>query len=238
MGMLKFAICDDKPFMADELSACLSAYMSEQGTDYSLRCFADGRALLDSGADFDLIFLDIQMAQPDGMETARLLRKQGNGSLLVFVTVLQEYVFDAFEVGAHDYLLKPLQPDRFRRTMERALSALHRRAAGSVVIQRGAACEIIPLAQLVYCEVQGRKIYLHRQDGTTVDFYGRLETLARRMDGRFFRCHRSYLVNLDEVRGCAAGRVTLSQGGEIPVSRLREREFMQALLCHMKQRGL
>ena len=57
------------------------------------------------------------------------------------------------------------------------------------------------------------------------------------MDGRFFKCPRSYLVNLDYVRGCQAGQVLLPQGERIPASRLRERELTQALLRYMKGRN-
>mgnify|MGYP002508362218 FL=1 len=80
-----------------------------------------------------MIFLDIQMEQPDGLETARLLRQRGERGLLVFVTVLKECVFDAFDVEACGYLLKPLDSARFHQTMERVLRALKQRAAATLV---------------------------------------------------------------------------------------------------------
>ena len=178
------------------------------------------------------------MERPDGMETARLLRQRDNHSLIVFVTVLKECVFDAFQVEAYDYLLKPLDSARFRRTMDRALGWLERDAAKNLVIQRGSGCQVILLSDILYCEVLGRKIYLHKKDGMVVDYYDRLEDLEQRVDGRFFKCHRSYLVNLDYVGGCQDGQVLLQNGERIPVSRLRERELTQALLRHMKERGV
>ncbi len=235
--MIKFAICDDEPFMAREIADHLSKYMEEKRlTSYCASSFSNGRSLLESDCNFDLIFLDIQMEQPDGMETAKMLRQRENHSLLVFVTVLKECVFDAFEVEAYDYLIKPLDGDQFRRTMDRAIKALGQRTAKSIMVQRGTSCEVIPLAQIVYCEVQGRKIYIHKSDGKILDYYQKLDDFERRVDGRFFRCHRSYLVNLEHVRGCHAGQVALSQGEQIPVSRLRQRELTQALLRYMKER--
>lgn len=239
MNMIQFAVCDDEPAMAQEIADQLSEYMDGAHIpSYRVDRFSDGHSLLESGCDFDVVFLDIQMEQPDGMETAKRLRQMGNRSLLIFVTVLKECVFNAFEVEAFDYLVKPLDRDRFRRTMDRVLRSLQQRASKSIVIRRGTSCEVIPLAEIVYCEVQGRKIHIHRSGGDTIDYYDKLDSLERRVDGRFFRCHRSYLVNLAYVRGCTAGQAVLPQNDRIPVSRLRERELTQALLRYMKEREL
>ncbi len=237
--MITFAVCDDEPLMAQELARHLADYMKAGPiTAYSVSSFSDGRALLDRIGKFDVIFLDIRMEQPDGMETARLLRQRGDHSLLIFVTVLKECVFDSFQVEAFDYLLKPLNSARFDQTMDRVLRFLEQRTAEDIVIQRGTGCEVVFLSDIVYCEVLGRKVYLHKNDGTVSDYYDKLEDLEGRVDGRFFKCHRSYLVNLDYVRGCRDGQVLLSQGERIPASRLRERELTQALLRHMKERGI
>ena len=236
--MIKFAVCDDEPLMVRALAAHIENYMKEkQMTAYSVTCFSHGQPLLEADDGFDVIFLDICMEQPDGMETARQLRRRGDRSLLIFVTVLEECVFDAFQVEAYDFLLKPLDSTRFQQTMDRALNRLDQRAARDIVIRRGTGCEVVPLDRIVYGEVLGRKVYLHKNDGTVVDYYSRLEDLERRVDGRFFKCHRSYLVNLDYVRGCQDGQVMLPRGEAIPVSRLRERALAQALLHHMRERG-
>lgn len=231
--MIQFAVCDDDPALRDTLSAHLASYMGDT-LPYRVTCFASGAALLASPQSFDLIFLDIQMEQPDGMETARLLRQRDTHSLLIFVSILQDYVFDAFAVEAFDYLVKPLEPDRFQRTMDRAMDTLAQR---QLTIQRGHDLQLIPLSQILYCEVLGRKVSLHQTDGQVFTYYEKLETLQRQLSGHFFRCHRSYLVNLDHVRRYSGGQVQLSEGSTVPVSRLREQELMQALLHHIKERA-
>lgn len=234
-GMIQFAICDDEPQMIQEIAEGVARYMKEkQISAYSVSGFSEGAALLRAGP-FDVIFLDIQMEGTDGMETARLLRRRGDRSLLIFATVLRDCVFDAFEVEAWDYLVKPLEEERFRRTMDRALQALSWRAAKPLLIQRGALCQAVSPDEIVYCEAQGRKIYLHKTDGEIVDYYDKMKDLESRVDGPFFRCHRSYLVNLASVRGCQAGQILLRQGGTIPVSRLRERALKEALLRYLKE---
>lgn len=255
MSMLRIAVCDDEPKMADALSSLVSACLAEKGAaEHTIERFPNGRALLGSGAEHDLIFLDIRLdgsadvlpaapaastdpaAPLTGMQTARLLREQGSGSLLVFVTVLPEYVFDAFSVEAFDYLVKPVDPARLAQTMARALQTLARRAEQGFVVRQPGGSEVVRPCELGWCEVQGRKVYLHRTDGTVIAYYDRLQRLQQRLDGRFFRCHRSYLVNLDEIRGCAGGLIALRQGEKVPLSRLREGELTAALLRRMKGR--
>ena len=181
--MIKFAVCDDEPEMAQALCAALTAYMQARRADgCCVRSFSDGRSLLECGDSFDVILLDIQMSHPDGMETARQLRRRGERSLLVFVTVLEACVFDAFEVDACGYLLKPLDPGRFERTMNRVVKRLEERSAQTIVVQRGAACQVIALSEIVYCEVMGRKLYLHKIDGAVVEYCDRLERLERLPD--------------------------------------------------------
>lgn len=236
VNMIRFAVCDDEPLMARDIADRLAGYMEEhRAAPCRIQSFSSGRALLEHAGGFDVIFLDIRMEPPTGMDTAKALRRQGDRSLLIFVTALPECVFDSFEVEACGYLVKPLDDARFRQTMDRVLRLLERRAAQTIAVRRGSGCEVLPLAELVYCEVQGRKLYLHKSGGGVVDCYGRLEELERRLDRRFFRCHRSYLVNLDHVRGCQTGQVMLPRGEAIPVSRLRERELTQALLRRMRE---
>ncbi len=224
--------------MAQEIKNQLSEYMNGKHiTSYCVNSYSDGRSLLESGCDFDVIFLDIQMEQPNGLETAKILRQHKKHCLLIFVTVLKECVFDAFEVEAFDYLIKPLDSGHFKRTMDRMIKSIQQRETKSIVVQRGTSCDVILLAEIVYCEVQGRKIYIHQSDGKIIDYYGKLDDLEQRVDGRFFRCHRSYLVNLEYVRGCNAGQVILPQRDTIPVSRLRERDLTQALLRYIKERN-
>ena len=150
--MLKIAICDDEPQMGQELAERLSNYMAERNlVSYSVHSFVNGRALLKSGGDFDLIFLDIRMAGPDGMETAKMLRQRGKRGLIIFVTVLKECVYDAFEVEACDYLLKPLDAGHFRRTLDRVFRYIRQQPGEKLLVQRGGQTQVVLLSECVYC---------------------------------------------------------------------------------------
>lgn len=233
--MLRIAVCDDEPYIANQLAEQVSSFLSSREIPAELRCFSGGRSLLDSGLSPDILFLDVQMPAPDGFETALALRRRGFSGLLIFVTILREQVFRAFEVQAFDYLVKPLEPAAFTGTMERLLQTLRSGQEQRLLVQRGNDYTLIPFREIVYCEVINRKVYLHLHHMPVINYYEKLEVLETKLDSRFFRCHRSYLVNLQYLQSCRLGFAALSTGEEIPVSRLRREQLSAAVLQYMKQ---
>lgn len=232
--MLNIAICDDEPSMVSELEARTKRFFAE--TDVAK--FYDGSSLLQSctDEDYDIIFLDIKMNAPDGMETARRLRRQGFGGCLIFVTVLEDYVFDAFEVAAYDYLVKPIDDNKFLRTMKR----LQRRLTSScLAIQKDGENRFIDLSEIVYCEVLNRKIYIRTTDGETIDYYDTIENLERKLErsgSSFFRCHRSFLINLAHLKGIGKDLAHMYGSSDIPVSRLRKKELEAEIIEYLKDK--
>lgn len=154
---------------------------------------------------------------------------------MIFITAFAEYVFDSFEVQAFDYLLKPLEPEVFLRTMNRLLDVLCCRQEKHLLIQRGNEIDVVLFEEIMYCEVIDWKVYLHLEDSRVLDYYDRLENLEKSLDRRFFRCHRSYLVNLQHLRNYKKGVAYLRDGESVPVSRLRENEFPGVVLQYMKE---
>jgi len=229
------AVCDDEPIMLENICSMILNYMKIKNRNCSLQSFLSGTELLKWNAPFDILFLDIQMEHLDGMRAAKLLRDRGFDGPIIFLTILRDKVFDSFEIGAFDYLLKPLDGRHFTRTMDRVFAFLEKKEEKSFIIQKEAELSVVPFSEILYCEILGRKIYLHTKQ-KTVDYYCRMKTLENEMDSRFFRCHRSYLVNLDYVQSMKNGIITLTDGTKIPLSRLREQNFTKALLSHFKNR--
>ena len=232
--MINIAICDDEPSMVSELEARTKSFFAE--TDFAK--FYDGSSLLQSctAEDYDIIFLDIRMKAPDGMETARRLRDQGFDGCLIFVTVLEDYVFDAFEVAAYDYLVKPIDDDKFVRAMTRLQKRL---TSSCLAIQKDGENRLLELGEIVYCEVLNRKIYVHTTDGEIIDYYDTIENLERKLEqsgSGFFRCHRSFLINLEHLKGFGKDLARMQGGADIPVSRLRRKELEAEIIKHLKDR--
>lgn len=197
--------------------------------------FSSGEELLKYDKIIDILFLDIQMKNIDGMETAKKLRRREFKGFLIFITVLKEMVFQAFEVQAYDYLVKPLEEQHFNRTMERLLASMKNPREANLLVQKGSESRIVPFEDIVFCEVIDRKVYLHLLTSEVIDFYDRIENLEAKLDSRFFRCHRSFLINLMYLKSYKNGIAYIDSGKEIPVSRLRSKEFSSVVLQYMKE---
>ena len=211
-----------------------SDFFRKKNREIQLRTFLSGEELLNYDGQIDILFLDIQMNGMDGLETARKLRAGKFRGFLIFITVLKEMVFQSFEVQAYDYLVKPVDEKQFRKTMERLYASMQNTSEDSLLVQQGYERRIVPKDEIVFCEVIDRKIYLNLASGEVVDYYERIENLETKLGSHFFRCHRSYLINLKHLKGYKNGTACMDNGKEVPVSRLRSREFSGVILQYMK----
>ncbi len=232
--MIRIAICDDEKQMSDHIRSFVSDFFRKKNREISLRMFSSGEELLNYNGQIDILFLDIQMKGMDGLETARKLRADQFRGFLIFITVLKEMVFQSFEVQAYDYLVKPVDEKQFEKTMERCFASMQNAGEDSLLVQKGYEGRIIPKDEIVFCEVIDRKIYLNLVSGEVVDYYERIENVETKLDSHFFRCHRSYLINLKHLKGYKNGTAYMDNGKEVPVSRLRGKEFSGVVLQYMK----
>lgn len=233
--MLYIAVCDDETYMLDKLEKNVRNFFDRKNMDIDIIKFSNGKELLEYKEPMDILFLDIQMNDIDGMEAAKKLRNSNFKGFLVFVTILKELVFQAFEVQAFDYLLKPIDKSSFDKMMNRLLNAMQKEKDKMLLIHIGNESRSVSFEDIIYCEVIDRKIYLHLKSTEIVEYYEKIKNLETKLDGRFFKCHRSYLVNLQYLQGFKNGIAYMNNGERIPVSRLRNKEFADVVLQYMKE---
>ena len=232
--MIHIAICDDEKHMSDHIRAMASDFFRKKNREIHFRTFLSGEELLSYDGQIDILFLDIQMKGMDGMETARKLRAGQFRGFLIFITVLKDMVFQSFEVQAYDYLVKPVNEKQFGKTMERLYTSMCSAQEDSLLVQKGYEGRIIPKDEIVFCEIIDRKIYLNLASGEVLDYYERIEHLETKLNDHFFRCHRSYLINMRHLKSYKNGTAYMDNGREVPVSRLRGKDFSSAVLQYLE----
>lgn len=212
-----------------------------------------GAPLSTKRSDVDVLFLDIRMPGLDGLELAEVLSRHVIPPSVVFVTAHDDRAVEAFEVGAVDYLLKPLRQERLAASLARILTQRAALAAGEQVREDGGEDEVIPVelagtTKLVqrsavrWVEAQGDYARLHTTDGSHLVRIPLSVLEERWAEAGFVRIHRSYLVALPlvtELRLAGSGYVVrLGNAGEIaelPVSRRHTRELKDRLVRATKQ---
>lgn len=232
------AICDDEAFMLDLLEKKVKKIFPSAVTEQ----FLSGRELLEGGTKADILFLDIQMPEMDGMETARLFRRQRRDAIIIFVTADPEYVFQAFDVGAFHYLVKPLSDDKFSEVFGNAVREIESRRRGSrepdeeyMMIQAGGIHTKILLKEIIYAEVFNRKVIIHTINGDT-EYYGKLSDLEKKVGEDFFRPHRSYLVHFKYVLRYDAMSVVM-ENGIAPIAKQNYPKFVKQYLKYNQRKG-
>lgn len=231
--MIEVAICDDDELIRRDLEARVTGLLE----DVKVRCFSSGEQLLAAGSQADLIFLDIELEgtdQLDGMAVARQL--QQSSALIIFVTAHKERVFDAFDVGAFHYLLKPLDQEKFERVLMRACEEIRKRKRREPlqIKEKGEYRTVYP-DEIYYAESNGRKLLLYTTQGT-LEFYGRMQELEAQLGEDFYRCHRGYLVHLKYVIGYDAANIQLKDGSNVYLARQKYGEFVRVYLAYLRRK--
>lgn len=235
--MLSIAVCDDEIIECAGMAEKIRGTLEEMKVPCFLRQFNSGEELLQSEEDFDIVFLDIMMDGLDGMKTAKRIRKKASCRLLVFISASREYVFDAYDVEAFWYLVKPVETAKLKQVLKKAVLKTEAASPDFILVNKGRQKQKIFLRDILYFEIMGRLIDIHKTGGIS-DYYGKISILEEELREKgFFRCHKSYLVHLKYVKGYNRQEAVLDNGEKIPISKRRYEEFCKALLSYMKKSG-
>ncbi len=230
---MEIAICDDEKVICEQIRRLIE----RQRADAVVMLYRTGEELLAAGKQFDIIFLDIKMDGKSGIETARALQRREE-SILIFITGLKEYVFDAFDVGAFHYLLKPLSEEKFMEVFGRAVQKAERNGKQEPFpIRSGNRNIMLRRDQILYVESRMRKAEIHT-GRESYEIYGTMNELERSLGDSFFRCHRGYLVNLAYVMEYTTDSISLTDGTVIYLSREKYNTFVKAYMRYLQGGGI
>ena len=160
--MKSIAIVEDEKNAADELIENLGIFFQNVGVQADIRWFSDPVTFLDRyKAEFDIVFLDIEMPHINGMEVAQRLRKIDAGVMIIFVTNMAQYAVSGYEVSAFDFIVKPVKYPILEFKMKRALECLNIGSDKKILVNIGGGVECIKTDELKYAEVLNHKITYH-----------------------------------------------------------------------------
>lgn len=226
--MLRIAVAEDEAAARATLRDYLDRWQAQTGQQVQADFFESGTQLLDSlPMQLQLVLLDIQMPGISGMETARLLREKLPEVELVFITSLTGYALESYEVAALDYLVKPVSYPRFCRSIDRVWRRIAQQEENILTVKNTDGVFRIRVKDLVYVEVFSHRLVLHTAQ-QELSYSGTLTALEKRLGTSFFRCHSSFLINLEQVTQLDGNEVVLGEN-RLPVSKYRRKALLTAL---------
>lgn len=230
--MLRIGICDDLADARLVLRSSLERVLEDRKVQGQFFEFSSGETLLRwydrHAGELDLVFLDMELHELDGLETARRLRAADSGLQLVFVTGYAEHVFDGYSVGALGYLLKPPGQEQLEDVLDRAQAALCREMDRAFLCRNGDTHYRIPLSGILYFASDRRQVRCVTES-RSYTFYAKLDAVAAEVGVAFVRVHQRYLVRAGAVERMESGEVALQNGERLPVSRSCQRPALLAL---------
>ena len=227
---MQIAVCDDEKEIRDMLAEMIGKLYPEA----ALSLYQSGEELLLSGKEPDILLLDIQM-----------LRRENKKVIIIFVTAWDDFVFQAFDVGAFHYLIKPFDGRKFAEVLHHAViqsedrkkleRAGREREKPSLMITARGEHITVNLEDIVYAEVFDRKVVLHTMDAD-IEYYGKMRELEEKAGDGFYRTHRSFLVNFGYIRKYDATTVYLKKGQAL-MAKQNYQGFVKSYLRYNQRKG-
>lgn len=230
---MRIALIEDEQPFAEELTEYLTRFSQEYEAAVQCQHFPSSVSFLSSYQPvWDLLLLDIEMPNMDGMTLAHKVREMDQNVLLIFITKVAKYAMAGYEVAALDYVLKPVNYYIFSLKMRRVLRLLETRQQSHIIVQGTGFVRKIPVETIRYIDVRGHTISYHTPQGIISSTGAKsIRELERELAPEgFCKCNQCYLVNLQYVQAVEKDRLVLTGGECLNISRNRKKSFMQALL--------
>lgn len=219
--MYNIVICEDDLIQRNCLKNFIETIFKEFDLPIEVFEFSSGEELLEINLNkIDIFFLDIQMDKLTGMDIAKYLRENNNESEIIFVTSLLDYIQEGYKVKAYRYLLKPIKFEDLRDHTLNCIKDISKKRDQFIILQTRGVMNKVLIKDIQYIEVRKKELTVHTKEENYVvkNSMEKLEKELKRYN--FFRCHKSYLINIDHIQAICKNTVTI-YNDEIPVSKHR-----------------
>jgi DNA-binding LytR/AlgR family response regulator len=228
MMEIKIAVCDDEHRQTEYIAMLASGWANANNVKITIDLFDGAENFKAAEKTFDILLLDIEMGKQNGIDLAREIRRYDTKLIIIFITGFSDYMPEGYDVSALHYLMKPVKEDKFFEVLDKAVKNLAQNTKTLALTADGAAHRIL-LSKIRYIESQDHYIVV-RTGSEEYRAKMNLSEIEKSLDNSFFRCQRSFIVNLRFVYKITRTAVVLDDMTEIPLSRNLYEAINQAVI--------
>lgn len=226
--MYRIAVVEDEQQYRDEVCQYIEQYATEHQLNFDVTTYTDGQEIVDDAQKhYDIIFFDIEMTQLNGMDAAKAIRERDANVVMVFITNMAQYAIEGYEVGALDFVLKPIDYYGFSFRLARALGRVQKKQGNlEFAINTPGGIKKLNSNDIYYIEIENRFLVYHTAEG---DFSqrGTLQSAEEMFQNyHFVKCNHWYLVNLKYVTEIEENIVHVA-GSRLEISRRNRAHFLK-----------
>ncbi|EJA6894071.1 response regulator transcription factor, partial [Clostridioides difficile] len=227
--MYRIVICEDDITQIAFLRECILKSLEGISSQIELFEFNSGEELLETNLEgIDIFFLDIKMLQLTGMDVAKIIRETNDTSEIIFITSIVDYIQEGYKVRAYRYLLKPIDFGDLNESILSCISDIIKKRENFMLIENKGIINKILINSIMYIEVRKKVLTIHTKNDTyyTKNSMDKIELELEKYN--FFRCHKSYLINLEYIQFICKNTVVINDE-DVPVSKYRMADLKKKL---------
>lgn len=228
----RIAICDDEQNQIEYITSIVTSWSNHKGHSCEIRTFASAEAFLfeyEEDKAYDILLLDVEMKNMNGIELAKRIRKDNNRAEIIFITSHFEFVGEGYEVDALHYLIKPISVEKFTQVLTKAAEKLSVEPPSVVISCEGETVKLYE-SDILYVESFLHYIVIHTKDNE-YKIKENISVFENKVSDVFYRIHRSYLVSLKYITRISRTSVNIGNT-ELPLSRGKYDNINRAFIEH------
>lgn len=232
--MYRIAVCDDEKDSLQQAESMAGQILQGLHADFMIDSYLDTTALycaIQQGVKYHLLILDILFNGPEGLKLARELRALGEDCCIIVISKCADYVWDGYDIHAIKYLLKPLEREQMKKAIVYAYCHEYQ-GEDKLTLECGSERVVIYQKEILYIESMRHTLLFHLFEGKKIQWGGSLSEIEEQLTvGKFVRCHKSYIINLEQVQSIRRYTAVLFKTNSVPIGRkyfgVSQREFMK-----------
>lgn len=234
---MKIILCEDDKAQQQWMQEVLQEWHDKIGKSMKLLVYASAEELLfkqEEWSDAELMILDIELKEMNGMELAYKIRELDKKVPLLFATGYEKFVFEGYEVGAVSYMMKPIQKEKLFRTLDK-VSLLQEKAGCVLIAGQEEDTVRIYAKDISYIESEGHYCRIVLRD-KEIKIRGKISELQKQLPAEdFCLCHRSYLINVSCIKRITKKEVIMDDAASIPIARGKWEEVNSYFMAYYRK---